>query len=580
MQWILLIFALVLSLIAAHELVQPVDKKWTSFKKYKLPPGPNGPPVVGNLLQFWRSRSAGTLGKTFMELQEYGEMTTLHMGSMLYVLLNTNRVTREIIDKRAKITHERPHMPISGTLVSKGMRSVTQPTRIWGELRRMMRPLLNDTWTKKFEAWQDSESIHMLQSYLENPSEWYLHNSRYATGVMYGVIAGERLPKTDEEMQDYRKTTMEFLGTLLSTVVDFFPWLECLPHCLQFWRHRWQVMGDNHHRVFKSWWNPLVAKATNEKSHSSSNDGDNTYWVKDVLLHSNAPFKGNEDEAAYLTNTVISAGGDNPRIALNTCIMASIIHPDAFQKCLQEIESVCNSTTNPESPSSSSPCRLPTVADIPHMPYTCAFIKETLRWRPTVPMVPPHTAAEDFTFEDYIFPKGTNFLLNVPALCRDYPSPDAFMPERWLSSSNHDGNENEYDEGGNNGHDDEKEVSGDPTRLTRDFWGFGGGRRICIGYKAAQTALFLPFARLMLCFDFEKVILFLLSPSSLSLFFPQSSSIHFHIHLLVISSNLIIYLDNRLRRQKSQFLELRSTISRCDTDTEEERGGGKGKQDL
>lgn len=48
----------------------------------------------------------------------------------------------------------------------------------------------------------------------------------------------------------------------------------------------------------------------------------------------------------------------------------------------------------------------------------------------------------------------------------------------------------------------------------------------------------------------------------------------------MISSNHIIYLDNRLRRQNSQFLELRSTISRCDTDTEEERGGGKGKQDL
>ena len=239
MQWLLLTVVLTVLFIALHELIQPIDKKWTSFRKYKLPPGPKGLPIFGNLLDFWRSRSAGTLGKTFMELQQYGEMTTLHMGSTLYVLLNTNRVTKEIIDKRATSTHERPHMPISGTLVSKGMRSVTQPTHVWSELRRMMRPLLNDTWTKKFEAWQDSESLYMLRAYLESPSKWYLHNSRYATGVMYGVIAGERLPKTDEQMRDYRKTTMEFLGSLLSTVVDFFPWLERLPTFLQFWRHRW-----------------------------------------------------------------------------------------------------------------------------------------------------------------------------------------------------------------------------------------------------------------------------------------------------------------------------------------------------
>ncbi|KAI5367916.1 Putative cytochrome P450 [Septoria linicola] len=460
MQWLLLSFALGLLLLVVHELVQPVDKKWSSLKKYRLPAGPRGLPVLGNLLEFWSSRSAGNLGKTFLELSSYGEMTTLHMGSTLYVLLNTNRVTKEIIDKRAKLTHERPHMPISGTLVSKGMRSVTQPTRIWTELRRMMRPLMNDTWTKKFEAWQDFESIHLLRSYLDSPTKWYLHNSRFATGVMHGVIAGGRLTKSDEQMQDYRKTTMQFLGSIQSTVVDFFPWLEYLPTPLQLWRGKWQAIGDEHYRVFKSWWEPVKQSATSEKASSS--------WTRDVLLSPNSQFKGSDDEAAYLTNTVISAGGDNPRIAINTCIMASIQHPNTLQRCREELEGIC---------CANGIMRLPNVSDIPQLPYTCAFIKETLRWRPAVPMIPPHTASEDFVFEDYVFPKGTNFIVNVPATSRDYPEPEVFKPERWLD---------------------------DGARLMHDFWGFGGGRRVCIGYKAAQTALFLPFSRLVLCFDFEK----------------------------------------------------------------------------
>lgn len=400
----------------------------------------------------------------FLALREYGEMATLHMGATVWVVLNTNRVTDEIIGKRAKFTHERPHMPISGTLISRGMRSVIQPTRIWSELRRMMRPLLNDTWTKRFVEWQDIESIHMLRSYIDDPSTWYLHNSRYATGVMHGIIAGNRLTKTEKDMQNYRQTTMEFLGSIFSTTVDFFPWLEHIPRQLQFWRSKWEAVGQNHYRVFKSWWDPIRSDATDEKAGHS--------WAKDVVLNPDTHFKGNEDEALYLTNTVISAGGDNPRIALNTCLMACIQNPEQYQKCRDEVDKVCNQDGS---------MRLPTVEDIPSMPWTCAFIKECLRWRPVVPMVPPHTASEQFTFEDYVFPKGTNFIINVPATSLDYDEPLQFKPERWIDGA------------------------GNEARLTHRFWGFGGGRRICIGYKAAQTSLFLPFTRLLLCFDFQKV---------------------------------------------------------------------------
>lgn len=356
-------------------------------------------------------------------------------------------------------------MPIAGNLVSKGMRSVTQPTRVWSELRRLMRPLLNADFTKKFIDWQDYESLQMLTSYLDEPDRWYLHNSRYATGVMHGIIAGDRLSKTDAEMQDYRRTTMEFLASIQSTTVDFFPFLELLPQVLQIWRHKWQAMGNRHYQAFMSWWHPIKAKAASSKANKS--------WIKQVLLNPRTSFKGSEDEAAYLTNTVISAGGDNPRIALNTCLMASIVHTSAYHKLRTEIDTICHNADGS--------MRLPRPSDIPQMPYTCAFIKECLRYYPVVPMVPPHTAAETFSFEQYTFPKGTSFILNIPAITRDYPDPETFKPERWIDGR------------------------GGEAKLTEGFWGFGGGKRVCVGYKAAQTGLFLPFARLLMCFELEKV---------------------------------------------------------------------------
>ncbi|KAK4626561.1 Cytochrome P450 monooxygenase aneD [Fulvia fulva] len=355
-------------------------------------------------------------------------------------------------------------MPIAGNLVSKGMRSVTQPTRVWSELRRMMRPLLNTDFTKRFIDWQEYESMQMLQAYLDDSSTWYLHNSRYATGVMYGIIAGERLSKTDAEMQEYRRTTMEFLASIQSTAVDFFPFLEYLPRSLQVWRHKWEAMGARHYQAFTSWWHPIKTQATGDKAQHS--------WVKQVILGPTTNFLGNEDEAAYLTNTLISAGGDNPRIALNTCLMASIVHTSACHHVRTEIDTVCH---DPD-----GSLRLPATSDIPQMPYTCAFIKECLRYYPVVPMVPPHTAAESFSFEQYTFPKGTSFILNIPTITRDYLDPQSFQPERWIDGR------------------------GGEAKLTEAFWGFGGGKRVCIGYKAAQTGLFLPFARLMMCFEVGK----------------------------------------------------------------------------
>jgi hypothetical protein len=44
------------------ELSKPVDKKWKlRGRKWKLPPGPKGSPIVGNLLQFSRARDTGKL---------------------------------------------------------------------------------------------------------------------------------------------------------------------------------------------------------------------------------------------------------------------------------------------------------------------------------------------------------------------------------------------------------------------------------------------------------------------------------------------------------------------------------------
>lgn len=467
---IYLLFAftpVVLIYLVLHETLLPTHVRFLSFqgrnrKIWRLPPGPSGLPLIGNLNQ-WRSarRSPSTLVPYLTSLATYGEMTTLTLGSKTWVLLNTPRVVNEIIAKRGSITHQRPVMPIAQELISRGKRSVLRPTATWAEGRRIMHHLLSGSVLKRYGEWQEQESVQMLASYLVRPERWYSHHYRYANSVMHRIVMGEGLKKNNADVENLQRVTVEFLRNIHASVIDFFPQLASLPRFLQFWRGEYERMGQDHYDVFVGWWAP-VKKACEEGTAPPS-------FVRDALLAKEMGYTGTDEEAMYLATSVISAGSDNTRLPLNTLVMAALCHPHTIAKAREEADSVCGHMAQ---------C-LPGVDDIPNMPYTCALVKESLRWRPSVPLVPQHQLTQDLEFEGYCFPAGTEFLINSFPVAHDGNGPDDFRPERWM-----DGNE---------------------ASVTHGLWVFGGGRRICVGYKLAQTQLFVAWARLLYCFDYAPV---------------------------------------------------------------------------
>ncbi|TAQ90978.1 hypothetical protein B7494_g699 [Chlorociboria aeruginascens] len=440
------------------EYFKPIDTKLSiTGSKWKLPPGPKGSFLVGSLNEFFHARKSGQLVPWLLSFRKYGEMSTVHMGSRTWVFLNSDRVVSEIIAKRSKITSQRPTMPVASGLVSNKKRTVIRQTDEWMEGRRVMHHLLNGHALKQYGEWQDLESLQLLLSYLRKPEMWYSHHFRYTTGVIYRLVMGERLAKTKLELDDYQQVTMEFIFSINGSFVDFFPKVTDLPIFLQFWRQGWAKMGAFHRRIFSEWWRPIQQSVEHGTAGPS--------FVRDVLLHPDVRYKGDDEEAMYLATSIMAAGGDNPRMTLNTFVMASICFPEVIKRARAEVDSICG-----------NPLRLPLVADMMDMPYVCAMIKEILRWRPTVPIVPQHELTEDLEFEGYFFPKGTNFLINAEGVASHHDTPDEFRPERWL-----DGNE---------------------TNVLHNLWAFGGGRRVCVGYKVAQQILFVSFARLIQCFDY------------------------------------------------------------------------------
>lgn len=392
-------------------------------------------------------------------------MTTLSMGTKTWVLLNTGRVVNEIVAKRASITHERPYFPIAGGLVSRNKRVFLQKTNEWREGRRLLHQMILGAGSKNYGHLVEAASIRLLKAYLDDPEAWYAHNYRFAVAIMYKVVTNTALHKSRAELEDLQKVTSTFLTSINSSFAEFFPQLNILPRCLQFWRPHWERMGTFHYNVFKHWWAGM---------RSLREPGAEPSFVRDTILKE---YSGNEEQAMYLTMLVIVAGADNPRMTMNAWVMACLAYPEAMQLARDELDRVCGLEAH----------RLPSLDDLPDLPYMCAVVKEVLRWRPTVPLVPQRVLVEDLEFEGYRFPAGTEFLVNSVPVCNNgYYKPAEFCPERWLE-------ENSNKEHGSKG------------GVEQDLWqfAFSAGRRSCVGYKLAQKELFIAFARLAYCFDFS-----------------------------------------------------------------------------
>ncbi|KAJ5092617.1 hypothetical protein NUU61_007487 [Penicillium alfredii] len=446
--------------LVLQEIFKPVGKRRApAGKQWRLPPGPRGKPILGSLLDLKTGRDDPD-HSMHRYLARYGEMTTVHLGSKTWVFLNSRRVVAEIIAKRGSLTNGRSPMPIASGIVSRHSRSLLLPPSGWTEKRRVMHSLLSGTALKQYGSWQELESTQLLVEYYYQPQLWYRHHYRYANSVVHRIALGERLTKSNKELADLQDVVTHFVGSIGSSLVDWFPELDALPRVLQPWRKYWERLGQWNFEVYRSWWVPVREKVEAGTAPPS--------FVRDVLLHEDTKFTGDDQEAMYVAMQLIEAGSDTTREALNIFVMSALSYPEVFLNARAEVDHICAADE--------SSLRLPGLDDMEQMPYVCAVIKELLRWRPIFPFTPDHVLTTEMEFEGYHFPPGVGFVINGIPVCNECEDPETFKPERWL-----DGHE---------------------TDAAHGLWQFGGGRRICVGYRLAQRGLFINIARLVFCFNY------------------------------------------------------------------------------
>ncbi|KAF2320268.1 hypothetical protein GH714_026542 [Hevea brasiliensis] len=164
------------------------------------------------------------------------------------------------------------------------------------------------------------------------------------------------------------------------------------------------------------------------------------------------------------------AGSETTSAATEWAMAELLRKPEAMRKVKEELNEVVGENRNVEE------------SDIEKLPYLQAVVKEALRLHPSVPLLVPRNTMQDTNFMGYHIAKDTQVFVNAWAIGRDpdsWEDPLTFKPERFLGSN--------IDYKGQN----------------FELIPFGSGRRICIGMLLAQRVLLLSLASLIHCFDWE-----------------------------------------------------------------------------
>lgn len=392
-------------------------------------------------------------------------MATVQVGSRTWVVINSSRVAQELFVRRGAITKERSHLPIAGELISRNQRLLWMNFNDWNPKRKVIHQLLTGTAITKYGEYQEIESTQLLAEYLLRPKQWYLHNFRFASSVINWITLGERVLQPSKTLLAVLRVVHAFVTYAPpASLIDVLPQLAYLPKPLQWWRKKFETIGEETDRAFEDYWLPIRQKI-DEGTASPS-------FARDVLNSKDTTWKGSEKEKMFIAVQLIEAGSDTTRMNINIFVMAMLCYPEVLKRAQHELDSVCG-TEN---------IRLPVLADENSMPYICALIKELLRWRPIFPWTPDHVSTEIIEFEGYRFPQGTSFMINHLSIYQnpnEHKDPEKFLPERWL-----DGHESD---------------------IIHGLWSFGGGRRVCVGYRLAQKSLFIAISCLAYCFNFTSV---------------------------------------------------------------------------
>ncbi|CAG7852162.1 O-methylsterigmatocystin oxidoreductase Short=OMST oxidoreductase; AltName: Full=Aflatoxin B synthase; AltName: Full=Aflatoxin biosynthesis protein Q; AltName: Full=Cytochrome P450 64 [Serendipita indica DSM 11827] len=412
----------------------------------KYPPGPPRLPLIGNSHNFPNENWP----VVFNEWQkQYGDIVYLELPGMPFVVVNSLSLANELFIRRTNINSGRK----IGYMVNHMMGwewiiSHRNTDNVFYKQRKVLKHGLGPTAVMRHDVLIErcaSSLALKLQKIHGSPEDTIVKS--VALAIIELAYGQKMVEESGEQMIKQNQEAMSMLFHAFHHVwmVDFFPWLRFIPSWMP---------GAGFKRFAKKTKNMIntIRSAPFNLAVQRHSEGKLDHCLADEWITEFGPCEEAQDALAAL----YFAGYDTTSTVVVRFLHAMFIFPDVAKRVQAEIDSVVGQG------------HLLTIKDRQSLPYTEAVWKETLRWRPQLPLALPHTNSEDQIINGYFIPKGALFQPNYGFMMTDpsiWGDPDVFRPERFLDS--------------------DASTLPDPNVLV-----FGFGSRICPGMYFADRAAF------------------------------------------------------------------------------------------
>eukprot|EP00253_Pinus_taeda_P000720 PITA_00720 len=444
---------------------------WKRKAYCRLPPGPRGWPIVGNLFQLGKKPHESL----FRLATKYGPLMSLSLGIKTTVVVSSPTMAKEVLKTHGHI--------FAGRVVTQAGKSLShdkssfllcQYGSRWRMLRRISTTELFSM--KRLEALKDLRRVQvhrMIHQIFEdsvkgsesvNIGHIAFHSAFDLIGNMaFGRDMFDPHVSASADLKDAISKLM-VLHTA-PNLADYFP-------CLRFLDPQGVYRNTGIYRkkaydVMDKFIEDRLAK----RGENSDTSDDGQKDLLDVLLDMRNDEFTLIDIRGYL-NDMFVAGSDTTAVTIEWAIAELIRNPEKLKRAQAELEAVVGVDRRMEE------------SDTESLPYLRAVVKEVFRLHPAGPLLVPHRADSDCEIAGFVIPKDSRVLVNVWGMGRDpqiWNEPLKFIPEKFI----------------------EDEMCGHVGYSGKHFEliPFGAGTRMCIGLPLASRMVHLVLGSLIHSFD-------------------------------------------------------------------------------
>ncbi|XP_041796035.1 cytochrome P450 2F3-like [Chelmon rostratus] len=437
-----------------------------SRRQLRLPPGPSGLPIIGNLLQMDKKAPFKTLLKLS---KSYGPVLTVYLGRQRVVVLVGYDAVKEALVDQADDFSGRGPVPFL-IRATKGYGLAVSNGERWKQLRRFTLTTLRDfgMGRKGMEAWILEESKHLVDRISHTnatPFDPTYFLSCSVSNVICCLVFGQRFSYDDDHFLSLLQIisdTIKFGSSPWGQLYNIFPRLmEWLP-------------GQQHKvfariQVVREFIMKRIQEHKDTLDPSSPRDYIDCFLMR---LSQEKHLPTTEFEYDNLVSTVLNlylAGTETTSSTIRFALNVLIKYPKIQEKMQQEIDSVIGQE------------RGPCMEDRKSLSFTDAVFHEIQRLMDIVPMSVPHYALQDISFRGYTIPKDTAIIPLLHSVLKEeklWATPWSFNPQHFL------------DENGN-------------FKKNPAFLPFSAGKRSCVGESLARMEIFLFGVSLLKHFTFS-----------------------------------------------------------------------------